>query len=154
TAGLLIGARMARTRDPVAHAVRRDAFLDSAQRLIQAKGYTQMSIQDVLDDLGASKGAFYHYFDSKAALLEGVVTRMVDVSTAAMAPVVADPGRSALEKFNAVFTGLATFKAERRELVLALMRVWLSDDNVFMREKFRRGVIARMTPLIASIIRQ
>ena len=73
---------MARTLDPSAHAVRRDTFLDAAQRLIQSKGYEQMSVQDVLADVGTSKGAFYHYFDSKAALLEGVVDRMVVQATA------------------------------------------------------------------------
>jgi AcrR family transcriptional regulator len=145
---------MARTLDPVAHAVRREAFLDAGQRLIQAKGYSQLSIQDVLDELSASKGAFYHYFDSKAALLEGVVSRMVEAATASLAPAVADPDRSALEKFDAVFSGLASFKADRKELILALMRVWLSDDNAVVREHFRRGVIATMTPLLATIIRQ
>ena len=49
---------MARTLDPVAHAVRRDAFLDAAEALIRAKGYDEMSIQDVLDAVGASRGAF------------------------------------------------------------------------------------------------
>ena len=34
---------MARTLDPAAHALRRDAFVDSAQRLMQAKGYEEMS---------------------------------------------------------------------------------------------------------------
>jgi AcrR family transcriptional regulator len=145
---------MARTLDPVAHAVRREAFLDAGQRLIQTKGYSQLSIQDVIDELEASKGAFYHYFDSKASLLEGVVSRMVDAATAALAPAVADPDRSALEKFDAVFSGLASFKADRRDLILELMRVWLSDDNAIVREKFRRGVIAAMTPLLATIIRQ
>jgi AcrR family transcriptional regulator len=66
---------MARTLDPAAHALRRDAFVDAAQRLIQAKGYEQMSLQDVVDELDASRGAFYHYFDSKVALLEAVVRR-------------------------------------------------------------------------------
>ena len=61
---------MARTVDTEAHAVRREAFVDVAQRLMQTKGYEQMSIQDVLDELDASRGAFYHYFDSKTALLE------------------------------------------------------------------------------------
>jgi AcrR family transcriptional regulator len=145
---------MARTLDPVAHAVRREAFLDAGQRLIQTKGYSQLSIQDVIDELEASKGAFYHYFDSKASLLEGVVSRMVDAATATLAPAVADPDRSALEKFDAVFSGLASFKADRRDLILELMRVWLSDDNAIVREKFRRGVIAAMTPLLATIIRQ
>jgi AcrR family transcriptional regulator len=145
---------MARTLDPVAHAVRREAFLDVAQRLIATKGYTQLSIQDVIDELGSSKGAFYHYFDSKAALLDGVVSRMVEAATAALVPAVADPDRSALDKLNAVFSGLASFKADRRELILELMRVWLSDDNAVVREHVRRGAIAAMTPLLAAIIRQ
>ena len=145
---------MARTLDPAAHAVRRDAFLDAAQRLIQTKGYAQLSIQDVLDDLEVSKGAFYHYFDSKAALLDGVVSRMVDAGIEAVAPAVADPQLSALQKFDAVFSGLASFNAERKDLILEVMRVWLSDDNVIVREKFRRGSITRMTPVLATIIRQ
>ena len=61
---------MARTLNPTLHTVRRDAFLDVAQRLVETKGYEAMSIQDVLDALEVSKGAFYHYFDSKQALLE------------------------------------------------------------------------------------
>ena len=145
---------MARTLDPVAHAVRREAFLDAGQRLIATKGYAQLSIRDVLDELGASKGAFYHYFDSKAALLDGVVSRLVEAATASLAPAVADPDRSAPEKVDAVFSGLASFKGERKDLILALVRVWLSDDNAIVREHFRRGVIAAMTPLVATIIRQ
>jgi len=145
---------MARTLDPVAHAVRREAFLDAGQRLIATKGYAQLSIQDVIDELSSSKGAFYHYFDSKAALLDGVVSRMVEAATAYLAPAVADPGRSAPEKLNAVFSGLASFKAERKDLLLALTRVWLSDDNAVVREHFRRGVLATMSRLVATIIRQ
>jgi AcrR family transcriptional regulator len=55
---------------PVEHRQRRDTFLDAAQRLVQTKGYERMTVQDVLDDVGTSKGAFYHYSDSKQALLE------------------------------------------------------------------------------------
>ena len=51
---------MARTLNLEAHAVRRDCFVDAAQRLIQVRGYEQLSIQDVLDEAHASKGAFYH----------------------------------------------------------------------------------------------
>ena len=145
---------MARTLDPVAHAVRREAFLDAGQRLIATKGYAQLSIQDVIDELSSSKGAFYHYFDSKAALLDGVVSRMVEAATEYLAPAVADPDRSAPEKLNAVLSGLATFKGERKDLILELVRVWLSDDNAVVREHVRRGAIATMTPLLATIIRQ
>ena len=82
---------MPRTLDPAAHAVRRDTFVDAAQRLITVKGYEEMSIQDVLAATGASKGAFYHYFDSKAALLDAVVERMVEQASVVVAPILEDP---------------------------------------------------------------
>jgi AcrR family transcriptional regulator len=34
-----------------------------------------MSIQDILRELGMSNGAFFHYFDSKAAVLEALIKR-------------------------------------------------------------------------------
>jgi AcrR family transcriptional regulator len=145
---------VARTLDPAVHAVRRDVFVDAAQRLIQAKGYEQMSVQDVLDEAGASKGAFYHYFDSKSALLDGVIQRMVTDSLAALQPIVTDPNRSAVDKLNGLFAGMASWKSQRKELLLAVLRVWLSDDNAIVRDKLRRGVIANLTPVFTSIIRQ
>ncbi|HXM57252.1 MAG TPA: TetR/AcrR family transcriptional regulator [Candidatus Dormibacteraeota bacterium] len=145
---------MPRTLDPAAHALRRDAFVDAAQRLINAKGYEQMSVQDVLDELDTSRGAFYHYFDSKAALLEAVIERMVDGATATFEPIVDDPERPALEKLQAVFTGLGSYKAERRELLVEIMRTWFSDENVMVRDKLRLLIATRLGPLLARIVRQ
>ena len=35
-----------------------------------------------------------------------------------------------------------------------MLEIWLSDDNAIVREKFRRGVVGAMTPILTSIIRQ
>ena len=75
---------MPRTVNPTALEVRREAFIDVAERLIQTKAYEQMTIQDVLDRAGASRGGFYHYFDSKQDLLQAVVARMSDAAMAAI----------------------------------------------------------------------
>jgi AcrR family transcriptional regulator len=145
---------LARTLDPEAHATKRDVFLDAAQRLIAVKGYEQASIQDVLLEANTSKGAFYHYFDSKAALLDGVVARMVDAALLSVEPVVENPDLPATDKLRALFAGIAAWKTARKELLIALMEVWLSDHNAIVREKFRRVVVDRLTPVMASIIRQ
>ena len=145
---------MARTLDPEAHATRRDVFLDAAQRLIQAKGYERVSIQDLLDATGASKGAFYHYFDSKTALLDAIIDRLVETGVARYDPVGADPTRTALEKFESFFTGLADYKAEQRDLILATVETWLSDENAIVREHFRRNLVGRLQPLLLDIVRQ
>jgi AcrR family transcriptional regulator len=134
--------------------VRRDAFLDVAQRLVQTKGYEAMSIQDVLDDLEASKGAFYHYFDSKQALLEAVVERFADVAMATMAPILDDPDLPALRKLEKFFAGIARFKADQKELVLAIIEVWKSDSNAIVREKLRRLSASRLLPILSSVVRQ
>ena len=145
---------MARTLNAAVHTVRKEAFVDVAQRLMQTKGYEQMSVQDVLDELGASRGAFYHYFDSKQALLEAVVDRMVDGALAAVSPIVDDPNLSALRKFEGVFAGIQGFKAAVKPLILAMIEVWLSDDNALMREKFRRTTERRMVPVLSAIVKQ
>jgi AcrR family transcriptional regulator len=143
-----------RTVNPESHASRRDEFIDAAQRLIQSKGYEQLSIEDVLAESGASKGALYHYFDSKQALLEAVIERMVDGGIAAVSVVVADPELSAVEKLQRYFATLAAFKGERKEFLIKVIEVWYSDDNAIVREHFRREAVRRVGPHIAAIIRQ
>jgi AcrR family transcriptional regulator len=145
---------VARTLDPVVHMVRKEAFVDAAQRLMQTKGYEQMSVQDLLDELGASRGAFYHYFDSKQALLEAVIDRMVDAGLGAVAPVVDDPNLPATTKLQRVFSGIGQWKTDRKALVMSLIEVWLSDHNAIVREKLRRTTADRMVPLLARIVEQ
>jgi len=145
---------MARTVNATLHGVRRDAFLDVAQRLVETKGYEAMSIQEVLDALEVSKGAFYHYFDSKQALLEAVVERFADGAMGRMAPILSDPNLSALEKLERVFAGIAGWKAERKDLVLAIIEVWSSDSNAIVREKLRRMTVRLMTPRFSAVIKQ
>lgn len=145
---------MAKVLNPVAHAVRRDVFIDAAQALIQTRGGERFSIQDVLDATGASKGAFYHYFDSRDALVDAVVERMVEQATVRIEPILADPTLTASGKLVAMIGGLAEFKAERRELALGVMRVWLSEGNAIVRVKLRRLSSERQLPWIERIVRQ
>ncbi len=143
---------MARTLNVEAHAVRRDTFVDAATRLIQSKGYGQLSIQAVLEDTGASKGAFYHYFDSKEALLEAVVDRIVDGALAAAQPVLLNPDTSAVEKLIGMFRDIAGWKNARRDLMLGLLEVWMSDDNMVVREKLRASLLPKLRPIFTGIV--
>jgi AcrR family transcriptional regulator len=145
---------VARTVNATLYTVRRDAFLDVAQRLIRTKGYEAMSIQDVLDQLEASKGAFYHYFESKQALLEAVVVRFADGAMASLAPILSDPNLPALRKLERFFAGIATLKAEQKDLMLAIIEVWSSDGNAIVREKVRRLSERIMVPLLSAVVKQ
>jgi hypothetical protein len=79
---------------------------------------------------------------------------MVDSAVAVVGQVVSDPTLSAVEKLHTYFSTIARYKEERMEFLVALMRVWFSDDNAIVREKLRREQVALITPHIAAIIRQ
>ena len=145
---------MPRTVNLAVHTVRREAFVDAAMRLMQTRGYEQMSIQDLLDELEASRGAFYHYFDSKQALLGAMVDRIADQALSAVEPVVADPELTAVAKMERFFGGIAQFKTDRKALMLEFVKVWRSDDNLIVREKVRHTVVGRVAPILARIIEQ
>jgi AcrR family transcriptional regulator len=136
------------------YTVRRDEILDSAQRLVYARGYEQMTIQDILDDLQIAKGTFYYYFGSKEALLEAVIERMIDVVEQLLIPIVHDPGLLALEKFQHFFDVITRLKSEQKPFLLALLRGWYTDGNIIVREKARAAGFQRMRPLLTAIIQQ
>ena len=137
-----------------AHAMRRNEILDVAQRLIYTKGYEQMTIQDILDGLQISKGAFYHYFDSKQALLEAIIERMQQEVEQILLPIVQDPQLPALEKLNRFFATVSSWKTARKDFFLALLRVWYTDDNAIVRQKLRTTGVAWLAPRLSAIIRQ
>jgi TetR/AcrR family transcriptional repressor of nem operon len=136
-------------------AARRNEILDAAQRLVYTKGYEQMSIQDILDSLGISKGAFYHYFSSKGEVLDKLVERMVvEEVVPLLESVVGDPHLSAIEKLHRYFDTAVRWKSQRKAFMLQLLRVWLSDENAIVRQKLLNMSIEHVTPLLTEIIRQ
>jgi AcrR family transcriptional regulator len=136
------------------YAVRRNEILDAAQRLVYTKGFGQMTIQDVLDELHISKGAFYHYFDSKHALLEALIERLQAEAEKILVPIVQDAQLSALEKLERYFATAAQWKTAQKAYLLALLRVWYHDDNALVRQKVFASALKQITPLISTIIRQ
>ncbi len=145
---------MARTVKEKEYALRRSEILDVAQRLVYIKGYERMSIQDILDDLKISKGAFYHYFGSKQALLEALIERMLDEVEQILVPIVQDPHLPALEKLQRYFDTAAHWKTARKDFFLALLHGWYNDDNAIVRQKVYATGVKRVMPWLTMIIRQ
>lgn len=53
---------------------RRRQILDGAARCFARSGFHATSLQDVLDEVGLSNGAFYRYFRSKEELIAAIAT--------------------------------------------------------------------------------
>jgi len=119
-------------------------------------GVTQkrMTIQDILDGTQISRGALYHYFDSKKAILEALVDRMGTAAERTILPIIDDPDLSALEKFNRYFEASAYWKNMQKELILSLLPMWFSDENAFIRQKMTAEALTHTSRLLVPMIRQ
>lgn len=51
-------------------------IIDAADRLFRARGYDAVRIDDIMADIGMTRGGFYAHFDSKEDLLKTVVSRV------------------------------------------------------------------------------
>ena len=51
----------------------KDHILKTAFGLFLQKNFKEVTMKEIVDQTGLSKGAFYHYFDSKEKLFEEVI---------------------------------------------------------------------------------
>ena len=56
----------------------RGRILDAAQNLILDRGYVGMTVDHVLDEVGITKGAFFHHFKSKDELAKALLRRFAE----------------------------------------------------------------------------
>lgn len=154
TVGLLKKLSMARRVNKEEYEMRQNEILEAAQRLVYAKGYAQMSIQDILGELHISKGAFYHYFDSKHALLEALIERMANQVIDLMLPIIRDDRLSAPQKLHRVFDVASRWKTDRKDILLPLVTVWYADDNAVLRLKAQAAVLPLIAPVLTDVIQQ
>ncbi len=146
---------MARIVKEEEYTARRNEILDVAIRLVYSKGYDKMTVQDILDQLRMSKGAFYHYFDSKVAVLEAVVERMATEQVKPMfLAIVQNPQLPALEKLHQYFYMSTSWKTSNRALLTELMEIWYSDENALTRQKMLSMTVEHLGPIFTEIIEQ
>ena len=56
----------------------RERLIETATRLIHESGYNAVGVNELCASAGVKKGSFYHYFESKGALVEAVVEAQLE----------------------------------------------------------------------------
>ena len=78
-------------------------ILDTASTLFLQKGYNKTTLQDIIDATKLSKGAIYHHFASKEAILIAVVDRIGEFNSAVLAEIRDKKGLTGAEKLREMF---------------------------------------------------
>lgn len=81
-------------------------------RLFEKKGFSETSIQDIVDSLGVTKGTFYYYFSSKEELLMDIHLGYIEGLLVLQETILKDQSKSCKEKlFEIVYMLLSDIKA-------------------------------------------
>jgi AcrR family transcriptional regulator len=131
---------------------RRQELLDIAARSFAERGYDSTTVDDVIRQAGLSKGAFYYYYPSKQALLEGLATAAATRALEALQPVMNASGLGAVDRLNAFLRqGRQTHDAAA---TLAVFESIFRPDNVVLYHRMHAAVMAVMLPPLTEILAQ
>src|SRR5580698_10432746 len=83
-------------KKPAPRSDTREEILDRAEALIQTRGYSAFSYQDISDSLGIRKASIHYHFPSKTDLGIAVVDRYVARFAAGLAAISADQSQSSM----------------------------------------------------------
>jgi AcrR family transcriptional regulator len=133
--------------------VRRAETLDRAAALFVQHGYENVSLNDLIADAGVSKGAFYHWFPSKDALISALAERSARTQFAAVEDAVASCRGNALRRLNALLrAGLDVKMSEGTPEQLAAMVSLLRPENAHLYGRIVSASEDLTRPLLTRVI--
>lgn len=88
-----------------------EEILNIAELLIQTRGYSAFSYQDISDKLGIRKASIHYHFPTKVALGIAVVERYVTRFEETLAALAADPSHQAMYMFDCYTVPYSEFAA-------------------------------------------
>ncbi|MBU8769122.1 TetR/AcrR family transcriptional regulator [Cytobacillus oceanisediminis] len=101
----------------------KEKITEKSIRLFDQKGFSETSIQDIVDSLGVTKGTFYYYFSSKEELLMDIHLRYIDDMLDNQHEILGDDSKSSKEKLFAIV-----------QMLLSNIKTQGASAKVFFRE--------------------
>lgn len=93
-------------------------ILDAAENLIQTRGYSAFSYQDIADALNIRKASIHYHFRSKTDLGLAVVDRYATRFTAALATIAGDPSASSMKMLDHYVTPYLEYAKSKDKVCL------------------------------------
>ncbi|MBV4552017.1 TetR/AcrR family transcriptional regulator [Pseudomonas sp. SWRI102] len=132
----------------------RQEILDVGQRIMAAKGYSAVGLNEILATAGVPKGSFYHYFGSKDAFGEALLESYFEAYLAELDEVLALPGLTMaqrLMKYWDIWQQTQSFQDCQGKCLAVKLGVEVADLSETMRAVLKRGT-SGITDRIAQAI--
>jgi AcrR family transcriptional regulator len=131
---------------------RKQEFLQAALDLFSKRGYESTSVQDILNAVGVTKGAFYYYFKSKEEVVDELLGSFRTDMHRILSDVLADGSLNPLEKVVAMDARCLRHRLENRDYFERIYNTLMSIGNAKLRHKLNDDGGRRILPLFRQAI--
>jgi TetR/AcrR family transcriptional regulator, cholesterol catabolism regulator len=132
---------------------RRSEILDLAMAAFLRSGYDNVSLNEIISNAGVSKGAFYHWFASKEALIAALAERNAHQGYTLVEDAVNRCTGDALERLNILLEVSFDVKVQMGvPEVLAAMTALLRPENAYLYERIVKVSQELFGPLLTRVI--
>jgi TetR/AcrR family transcriptional repressor of nem operon len=134
----------------------RDNILAVGQRIMSGKGFSAVGLNEILTEAKVPKGSFYHYFDSKDAFGEAMLSNYFEDYLADLDAVMAEPGASTAQRllnYFAMWRDNQSFLDCQGKCLAVKLAAEVADLSEAMRAVLNQGtsaIIARLTAALES----
>jgi TetR/AcrR family transcriptional repressor of nem operon len=132
----------------------RDNILAVGQRIMSGKGFSAVGLNEILTEAKVPKGSFYHYFGSKDAFGEALLSNYFDDYLAGMDSTMRQPGQTMAQRLMAYFDQWRdnqSFLDCQGKCLAVKLAAEVADLSEAMRAVLDRGtssITARLTDAI------
>ncbi|GAA0338674.1 TetR/AcrR family transcriptional regulator [Oceanobacillus sp. FSL W7-1293] len=127
---------------------RKNEILDVAEALFNEQGYDRTSTKDILKSIGIARGTLYHHFESKEAIMDGIIDRYNKKVIEAAQSIVGRKEVPVIERLLMAITSLNVSGTISKELMTQIHK----PQNALMHQKIQKVLITEITPIFTSII--
>jgi TetR/AcrR family transcriptional repressor of nem operon len=132
----------------------RDNILAVGQRIMSGKGFSAVGLNEILTEAKVPKGSFYHYFDSKDAFGEALLSNYFEDYLAELDAVMDQPGLTMAQRLLNYFDmwrANQSFLDCQGKCLAVKLAAEVADLSEAMRAVLNQGtsgIIARLTAAI------
>jgi AcrR family transcriptional regulator len=134
---------------------RMQELLDAALQVFARKGYRTARLDDVAEAAGVTKGAIYHYFDTKEALLLGVIQHYEALAFGRAEEALRDDRLPAATRIRSLVRKVFAGRGEdtSHELLTLLVR-GVAHEVPRVHDRWLRDGPARLWTLIQELVEE
>jgi TetR/AcrR family transcriptional repressor of nem operon len=134
----------------------RDNILAVGQRIMSGKGFSAVGLNEILTEAKVPKGSFYHYFDSKDAFGEALLSSYFEDYLAELDSVMSQPGLTMAQRLQNYFDlwrANQSFLDCQGKCLAVKLAAEVADLSEAMRAVLNQGTSAIIARLTAALER-